>query len=67
MKDETHGLPIEEFVGLRPKMYSILFTEDSKPVKKKTAKGVSKNVTKRKIRLQDYKTCLIEKRVQKHK
>ena len=27
MKDETHGIPIQEFVGLRPKMYSILYTE----------------------------------------
>ena len=24
MKDETHGVPIQEFVSLRPKMYSIL-------------------------------------------
>ena len=44
-KDETHGVPIEEFIGLRPKMYSILFTKDNKPIKKKTAKGVSKNNT----------------------
>ena len=64
MKDETHGIPIEEFVGFRPKMYSILFTEDSNQVEKKTAKGISKNVTKRKIRHQDYKTCLFEKQVQ---
>ena len=32
MKDETYGVPTEEFVGLRPKMYSILFTENNKPV-----------------------------------
>lgn len=64
MKDETHGVPTEEFVGLRTKMYPILFTEDNKPVEKKTAKGISKNLTKRKIRLQDYKTCLFEKKVQ---
>ena len=25
MKDETHGIPIQEFIGLRPKMYSILY------------------------------------------
>ena len=64
MKDETRGIPIEEFVGPRPKMYSILFTEGSKQVEKKTAKGISKNVTKRKVRHQDYKTCLFEKQVQ---
>ncbi|KAK3742158.1 hypothetical protein QZH41_020479, partial [Actinostola sp. cb2023] len=38
MKDETHGLPIEEFVGLRPKMYSLLYHEEGREVEKKTAK-----------------------------
>ncbi|KAK3722284.1 hypothetical protein QZH41_016392 [Actinostola sp. cb2023] len=56
MKDETHGIPIQEFIGLRPKMYSILFTENNKQVEKKTAKGISKNVTKQMIRHQDYKS-----------
>ena len=46
MKDETHGIPIQEFVGLRPKMYSILYTENNKLVEKKTAKGIKKSVTK---------------------
>ena len=46
MKDETHGIPIQEFVGLRPKMYSILYTENDKLVEKKTAKGIKKSVTK---------------------
>ncbi|KAK3730598.1 hypothetical protein QZH41_006676 [Actinostola sp. cb2023] len=64
MKDETHGIPIQEFIGLRPKMYSILFTENNKQVEKKTAKGISKNVTKQMIRHQDYKSCLFEKRPQ---
>ena len=60
MKDETHGVPIEEFIGLRPKMYSILYTENNKPVEKKTAKGIAKNVTKKVIRHNDYKTCLFD-------
>ena len=60
MKDETHGVPIEEFIGLRPKMYSILYTENDKPVEKKTAKGIAKNVTKKVIRHNDYKTCLFD-------
>ena len=55
MKDETHGVPIEEFVGLRPKMYSLLYTENSKTVEKKVAKGIAKNVTKREIRHEHYK------------
>ena len=61
MKDETHGVPIQEFVGLRPKMYSILYTENSKLVEKKTAKGTKKSVTKKKVRHDNYKTCLFDK------
>ena len=62
MKDETHGIPIQEFVGLRPKMYSILYTENNKLVEKKTAKGIKKSVTKKKIRHNNYKTCLFDKK-----
>ena len=62
MKDETHGVPIQEFVGLRPKMYSILYTENSKLVEKKTAKGIKKSVTKKKVRHDNYKTCLFDKK-----
>jgi hypothetical protein len=62
MKDETHGISIQEFVGLRPKMYSFLYTENCKLVEKKTAKGVKKSVTKKKIRQDDYKTCLFNKK-----
>ncbi|CAB4015605.1 Hypothetical predicted protein [Paramuricea clavata] len=65
MKDETLGIPIQEFVGLRPKMYSILYTENSKLVEKKTAKGskgIEKSVTKKKIRHDNYKTCLFDKK-----
>ena len=43
MKDETAGVPILEFVGLRSKMYSILY--DGK--EKKRAKGVKKAVVRR--------------------
>ena len=62
MKDETHGIPIQEFVGLRPKMYSILYTENDKQVEKKTAKGIKKSVTKRKLRHTSYNECLLEKK-----
>ena len=46
MKDETNGVPIEEFVGLRAKMYSIKCANDEK----KTAKGIAKVVVKKEIR-----------------
>ena len=41
MKDETDGIAIEEFVGLKPKMYSYLVDDNSEH---KKAKGVNKNV-----------------------
>jgi len=45
-KCETHGLPITEYVGLRPKMYSYLFKDSTKPgaplKEKLRAKGISK-------------------------
>ena len=40
MKDETAGVAIKEFVGLKPKMYSFL-VENSKH---KKAKGMNRNV-----------------------
>ena len=40
MKDETSGVAIEEFVGLKPKIYLFL-VDDSNEHKK--AKGVNKN------------------------
>ena len=39
MKNETAGVAIEEFVGLKPKMYSYLVEADSE---RKKAKGVNK-------------------------
>ena len=58
MKDESNGVTIQEFVGLRPKMYSLLYTETNKTVEKKVAKGVAKHITKREIRHEFYKQCL---------
>ena len=62
MKDETHGIPIEEFVGLRPKMYSLLYTENSREIEKKVVKGIAKNVTKKEIRHEHYKDCLFDRK-----
>ena len=57
MKDEYNGTPIKEFVGLRPKMYSIF---DANNKEKKTAKGISQVVTKRKLRPDMYRETLFE-------
>ena len=40
MEDQTEGVEIEEFVGLRPKIYSFLVDNSEH----KKAKGVNKNV-----------------------
>ena len=41
MKDETGGVTSEEFVGLKPKMYSFLVDDNSEH---KKAKGMNRNV-----------------------
>ena len=54
-KDETEGIPIKEFVGLRSKMYSILLDNGKE---KKTGKGIKKSALKRDVQHENYKTCL---------
>ncbi|XP_065642822.1 uncharacterized protein LOC136074432 [Hydra vulgaris] len=57
-KDETGGAQIEEFVGLRLKLYSYkVHGKDNKKYK-----GVKKNVVKKYITHEDYKDCLLNKR-----
>ena len=41
IKDATGGVAIEEFIGLKPQMYSLLVDDSSKH---KRAKGVNKDV-----------------------
>ena len=45
-KDETAGIPISEFVGLRSKMYSYIKENNQCG---KTAKGIKKNIIKKNI------------------
>ena len=54
-KDETQGIPICEFIGLRSKMYSIKLDDDSE---KKTAKGIVRNVIKKHLKHENYKQIL---------
>ena len=58
MTDECAGRPIAEYVGLRPKMYSILEANGDN-IKK--AKGVRKYVVKKHIRHKQYREALFEK------
>ena len=62
-KDETAGVPIVEFVGLRAKMYSML-TKGEKENKK--GKGIKKSVLKKEIKHQDFKDGLFEKKEFQH-
>ena len=62
MKDETKGIPIEEFVGLKSKMYSLIYKEKGQIIEKKTAKGIKKSVIKQHTRHEHYKQCLLERK-----
>ena len=55
MENELGGQIMKEFVGLRAKTYSYL---KDNIVEDKKAKGTKKYVIKRKLKIQDYKTCL---------
>ncbi|XP_065650921.1 uncharacterized protein LOC136079131 [Hydra vulgaris] len=56
-KDESGGAQIEEFVGLRSKLYS--YKVHGKENKK--CKGIKKNIVKSHITHEDYKHCLLNK------
>ena len=63
-KDESAGIPITEFVGLRSKMYS--YMKDNQKGGK-TAKGIKKNVIKNNIMHDDYKETLFNNKQMYHK
>ena len=76
MKDEAVGRIIEEFVGLRAKLYSYkmqrslqrsLHSHSQEGKEEKKCKGVKKVVVKKKISHQDYKDCLFSGRPQMRK
>ena len=62
-KDETAGVPIREFIGLKSKMYSISLDTG---LNSKKAKGVKKNVIKNNILHQNYRDSLNERKVMRH-
>src|SRR6185437_12378479 len=56
MKDELNGVPIEEFVALRSKMYSIKSAEPKHD--KKVAKGIARTFVKKHLTHADFVQCL---------
>ena len=58
MKAETAGFEIEEFIGLKPKMYSYLVNDNSEH---KKANGVDRNVVAT-ISYNEYKNILLNKK-----
>ena len=63
MKDECSGTPIAEYIGLRPKLYTIL-RADEQLIKK--AKGVKKYVIKKQMNFENYKDALFNKQKYTH-
>ena len=63
-KDEVSGIPINEFTGLRSKMYSYLKDTDECS---KTAKGIKKNIIKKDIKHENYKDVLFNNKQVYHK
>ena len=57
MKDELGGNIITEFVTLRPKTYSYLMDYGGND---KKAKGTKKCLIKRRLKINDYKDCLLK-------
>ena len=64
-KDEAGEKQIVEFVGLRAKLYSYKMLDGSED--KKKCEGVTKNVRKRSIKLDDYWECLCSRKEQHRK
>ena len=62
IKDETAGVAIEEFVGLKPKMYPYMVDDNSET--KKTM-GVNKNVDAT-ISHNEYKDVMLNKKCLRH-
>ena len=59
-KDELNGEPLQEFIGLKAKMYSLKYHRNGKIVEEKKAKGVKKCVVKKRISHDDYLSCLFD-------
>lgn len=64
-KDETAGVPIKEFIGIKSKMYSLLIDNNNEEMtEKKTGKGIKKYKLKNDhIKHSDYKRCIFHNNI----
>ena len=62
-KDEFNGKIISEFIGLKSKMYSLIFVNDEEV---KNTKGVNKSIVK-KIIHKEFADVLFNKEIIRHK
>ena len=60
MKDKLGGKIMTEFAALKPKKYSYLMDDGGSD---KKAKGTKKCVIKRRLKLNDYKDCLLNNEI----
>ena len=58
MKDELKGESVDEFCGTCAKSYAFTICEQSE---KKKCKGIKKSVVKKKLTIEDYKNCVLER------
>lgn len=66
-KDESKGLPITHFVGLRSKMYCLKRLDESgREQEFKYAKGVKKPVISNSLKFENYLECLLENKQFEH-
>jgi len=75
MKDETAGQPIKEYVGLKAKMYSMIYSSKKEvetgncifyDVEKKTAKGVSLTTIQKQLKHSVYRDSLFEEEIMRN-
>ena len=64
MKDEAGGKIIEEFVGLRAKLYSYKMFEGKEETH---CKGIKKSVIKNNVSHENYRECLFSEQLQMRK
>ena len=62
MKDECHGLPLQSFRGLRPKLYcmekTLLKDGEIKTEIEIKGKGLTKTVREQQLTVENFETCL---------